>query len=505
MLSKMLDNEERFFSVDGGKVGICRWLLEITSDEASDVEWDNFDDPSVLEKLRSLKTKGKDALSVARSLVEAAQEPVDNKALQFLAWSADPSVEPKELFTALYTDPALSLERGPTWVTAADHEKVLKELKSLANDPTLAADLLASAAPAEEAVVETGIALAATTARVSNDDLDQVYTYMLSEDRTFKLPELLQQVLEAFPGSRTYSGVRDSLLSRMREDHRFQWLGYERFRLAGHLPMEVEVLPEGLGYDDSEYLGADEEEVDKTVDPRDWKFNLDEQIRHYMVQDVGDDCTSPAVAPKSLDSSPPLHHYVAGTRYLRNTDRGFFPAQPEVVQATLVPADGNKFDVWVNNRLGHIYGLKEWYDANLPWVGGRFTMEPGEQPDEYKLTLNPDPEPLMDIPLPRLQELLQLRGEAATNRMPLTDIVTRILKGHEEGVHFVTLFAEVNVVRRTRRAVLASILSSQRFFAQSPSQPGIWSFDEKRAAKAKKKGAPKRQREMYDEDDEDLE
>ena len=87
----------------------------------------------------------------------------------------------------------------------------------------------------------------------------------------------------------------------------------------------------------------------------------------------------------------------------------------------------------------------------------------------------------------------------------MTEILSRLLKGHDEGVHFVTLFAEVNIVRRTRRAVLASILSSQRFFGQSPSQPGIWSFDEKRAAKSKKKTGPKRVREMYDEDDEDLE
>jgi hypothetical protein len=69
-------------------------------------------------------------------------------------------------------------------------------------------------------------------------------------------------------------------------------------------------------------------------------------------------------------------------------------------------------------------------------------------------------------------------------------------------VHFVTLFTEVNVVRRIRRAQLASILSGQRYFQQVQGQPGFWHYDEKRAQKSKKKGGPKRpMREYYDDDE----
>ena len=38
---------------------------------------------------------------------------------------------------------------------------------------------------------------------------------------------------------------------------------------------------------------------------------------------------------------------------------------------------------------------------------------------------------------------------------------------------------------------------------QSPQQPGIWTYDEKRAAKSKKKGPKRPMREMYDEDEDE--
>jgi hypothetical protein len=102
----------------------------------------------------------------------------------------------------------------------------------------------------------------------------------------------------------------------------------------------------------------------------------------------------------------------------------------------------------------------------------------------------------------RLQVLLQLRAAAETELLPLTEVLTRLLKGQTDGIPFVRLFAELNVVRRARRAPVASVLSGHRGFQQKPEQPGVWFYDEKRAEKATRKGGrPKRIRE-YDEEDE---
>jgi len=510
MLVRMVPTYPQFFQVPGEGVAITRWLLDISSDEPEDVEYDNFDNNGAVEELRQVArgldgAAGSDPASYARSLVERAGRPVDGRALQFLTWCAFPDTEPRDLFVALCRDRALHLERGPAWVTVEGHREVLEAIRSLAADPETSAEALAATVPAEDE--EIGI-LAPTTVRVSDDDLEQVYEYMAREERTYRLTELLQQVLEAFPGSRTYGGVRDSLFNRMREEDRFQWVGFERFRVRGTVPAEVETVPPGFAFDDEEYLGPDGEELDRLVEPRDWKPGLEEQIQHYLVQDLGDDSTAPAATPAAqLVASPPLHQYVAGTRYLRHADRGFFPAEPEMLQVGITAPDGTRFEVWVNSRLGLIYGLKDWYEANLPWVGGRFTLERSEQADEFRLNYSGETEPLMDIPLPRLQQLIALRGEAATERLPWSEVVSRLLRAHPEGIEFVTLFTELNVVRRARRARLASLLSSQRFFTSIAGQPTVWQYDEKRAAKpkGKKKGGPRRIREYDEDEDEEFE
>lgn len=499
----------QFFRTRDDLVGITRWLIDISSDEVEDVEQDNFPDLSVLDAVRvaAAGLTDEDPSDLARAIVRRAGSAVDNKALLFYVWADHQNHDPDEIFNDLWDTEDLRLGRGPAWMTAEAHGQVLAEVRAVVADTEALNEAVSSAAPTEETT--SAFAAQDLAVRVPDEDLDQVYEFALKEDRSYRAAELCQLV-EVFPGSRRYEGYLTSLLQRLHEDSRFQWVGGERFRLAGSVPMEIAIVPDGLGYDDRDYLDEEGAEIDKMLPPYEWKFQLDESVQHPLVQDLGDDESSPSAKPPvRLEASPPLHHYVAGTLYIRNSDRGFFPSDPDLVQIVLVSADGNRMDAWYNNRLGLLFGLKDWYENNLPWVGGFFTLEKTESSDEYRLVRDGEAlEPLMDIPFERLQQLLPLRGDAVAESLPLTQIVLRILKAQPEGLDFVTLFTQVNVVRRVRRAQLASILSGQRYFTQTPANPGIWIYDEKRAQKAqKRKGGPKRpMRGMYDdEDDLDLE
>lgn len=504
MLRRIAPSHERFFLLEDDRIAVSRWLLDLFSDEPEDVEADNFTDPDRPRALAALAEgiSAEHPADFARELVLRAGEPVDGRALQYVTWQRFPDVDLVQLFVDMSHDEELVQERGPTWVSAAEHARAVEAIRGLVRAPEQLGELVAASLPAEE---EELAILAPTVARVSDDDLNQVYLYVQSEERTYRLPELLQQVLEAFPGSRTYADIHESLGARMREDPRFQWVGGERFRLAGTIPAEVEALPENFTFDEDVYLGADGEELDRLVELRDWKGGLEEQIQHPLVQDLGDDDTVPGPAPTEVSFSPQLHHYVAGVCYVPRMAQGFFPRTPDILQVSLLTAAGERLEVWVNNRFGLVSGLKEWYDANLPWLGGTFSLARTESPEEYRLIHTGELNPLMHIPLDRLQQLLALRSEAATERLPLTDVVTRILRLYEEGLHFVTLFAAVNVVRRTRRSTLASMLSSQRFFVQASPESAVWQYDEKRAAKTKgrKKGGPRRPARDWDEDEDE--
>ncbi|MGV3721257.1 MAG: hypothetical protein ACO1SX_10155, partial [Actinomycetota bacterium] len=217
----------QFLQVRDGRFGITRWLIEIDSDEPDEVEDDNFQDRSLLEPVRQAaeKAQGDTALEFAIDVVRRAGAPVDNRALLFFTWRRFPDTEPVDLFIDLFASPELALERGPSWVTDEEEQRVLATIQSICANPDSASELVAASVPSEEE--DTGI-LAPTTVRVSDDDLQQVYEYMQQNERTFRVSELCQQALEAFPGSRTYPGVLASLTTRMTEDRRFQWLGFER-------------------------------------------------------------------------------------------------------------------------------------------------------------------------------------------------------------------------------------------------------------------------------------
>jgi hypothetical protein len=494
MIERMAPTRPQFFVAPMGRVGLSRWLLEVTSDDPTEVELDNFEDPAELAAARAAAGKldangsGREPLDLARAIIEAAEAPLSNRAVSFIVWERFRDVEPQALFNDLLVTGPESLRPGPFWESEAAREADRAAIRELAGSPELAQEALEATTPIEEVSVA-----AAPVQSVGDDDLEQVYSYMANDLRTYRLSELCQEVLESFPGSRNYAAVLGALRERMRADGRFIWVGTERYRLDGTMPDEIDAVPEGLAFDERAFVNDEGESVDKLLPPDRWKHLLEQQVQDPMVQDLGDDDTRPGdTIPEQLRAAIPMHHYVAGTLYVHHQDRPFFPLEPDLVSLDVLIPDGTRHEVWLNNRIGLIYGLKEWYDANLPWTGGVFMLEPTGQPDEYRLTHTGETEPALDIPVDRLQQLLQLRASAESDLMTLTAVLTQILKGQTEGIPFVRLFGEVNVVRRSPRALVASVLSGHRGFQQRPEQPGIWFFDEKRAEKTRKGTRPKR-------------
>jgi len=498
MIRRLALSHPRFFVAAGERVGLTSWLIDIEAGDPADVALDNFDDPSEWQSFApATAPEADDPMDLAVALLEASDRPIPSRALLYLVWRQFPDSEPQALFNNLLTEERVALGHGPVWMSPAVRNAQLTAVGELTRDPELAASALAEAAPAveEEAV---------PTVRVSDADLEQVYNYMNADLRSFRVTELCQEVLESFPGSRSFTAVREALEERLRSDPRFIWVGTERFRLEGTLPDEVEQVPEGLTTDEKAFADEEAGFVDEMIPVDRWRPGLEEQILHPLVQDLGDDVSvTPAQVPTSIRVTPPLHHYLAGTFYVRSDQRGLLPTAPELVEVTFLLPDGSRQDVWLNNRYGLVYGLKEWYDANLPWTGGAFELTAGGTADEFRLLYSGEREPLMDLSTERLQELLLLRAQAESEEMPLGEILTRILRKHPQGVPFVTLFTELNIVRRTSRALAASVLSSHRGFQTRGDTDGAWYYDEKRAEKSKKSKRPKRFHEL-EEDEEEL-
>ena len=100
MIERLAPTRPQFFTARDGRFGITRWLIDISSDEPEDVEYDNFEDAAMLNAVRTVAkdAKGADAVSFAVDIVKRAGDPVDNRSLLFLTWSRFPDTDPDELF-----------------------------------------------------------------------------------------------------------------------------------------------------------------------------------------------------------------------------------------------------------------------------------------------------------------------------------------------------------------------------------------------------------------------
>jgi hypothetical protein len=183
------------------------------------------------------------------------------------------------------------------------------------------------------------------------------------------------------------------------------------------------------------------------------------------------------------------HHKEAGTMPLIQFHPGFFGKDPSIIQITLV-SEGVRREVWINNETRLMYGLKDCFTSDMPVSGAAFEIHKTERPGEYRFIYDNRTDPLVFVPTSRLLELLELKNEADSAETTIFDIIVRILEHYKKGIGFVSLFTEVNLVRRVTRRLVASVLSSYHCF-HTRGKTGEWQYDSKKRSqgfnKAKRK------------------
>ena len=139
-----------------------------------------------------------------------------------------------------------------------------------------------------------------------------------------------------------------------------------------------------------------------------------------------------------------------------------------------------------------MFGLMPWYFEQEIESGGVFILH--KTPDSSKLLFRwaEEPDPLCYISMQRMEELreIQERSEESST----LEILMEIMSHYNKGADFITIVTELNVVRRVRRNLVASILTGYHCFYQRAGSP-VWHYDAKKvvqgADKSKRKYAKK--------------
>ncbi|HEX8834145.1 MAG TPA: hypothetical protein VF719_08085, partial [Abditibacteriaceae bacterium] len=123
---------------------------------------------------------------------------------------------------------------------------------------------------------------------------------------------------------------------------------------------------------------------------------------------------------------------------------------------------------------GLIYGLGDWLATRIPQSGG--ALEFTRLGNEVQLRIaKTDRRFYIDDPRVAVLEDLQERSAY----LSLFDLLQTIMAEHPTGAELETIWAEVNVVRRTSKRLVASVLSAYHCFypKQRGPQQILWRFD----------------------------
>jgi len=130
--------------------------------------------------------------------------------------------------------------------------------------------------------------------------------------------------------------------------------------------------------------------------------------------------------------------------------------------------------VWLNHETRLIYGLFDRF-AELDVISGAiFHLSKTDRPDVYQFAFSGDSDPLLHLSNARYDELLDLQPKA--DELSTYQILVEALRKHSKGADFLTLLTEVNIVRRTKRELVASLLSAYPCFEQKKGST-VWHLE----------------------------
>ena len=477
-----------FFPIAGGLAyGLRSWLLDLMSERDDDILFYNY---LSVDKLAPFQSAAKglnwsgNPTGAAHTLVSVGSgQPVDNRVLQYFAWKAlGEEFDGAALYDAVATD-------RETFLALPDHRWLLREsLGPLQALWRTQAEAAAALAP-EETIVEAAVAEApAKPLEITEEDAEELKSYFDGREEDARAGDLLTQIFEIRPGSSTFEADVETLIAYLRgRPTDFQWVGTDRFRAPGTLPPYIGQLPESLTFPAlPRFETADGEILDQMLTDYGLEPSLQEEILDPVAQDVNDqDPAGVTRWPEGATAEAPrlrlvlkAHHKEIGTFPLAQVPPGFFPTEPHIVELTLRDASGTGYPIYIDHDVQLVYGLFDVYSDIAAESGAVIYLEKTDKPDEYKFVDENETDANVFVSPARLEELLDFRNEVEGGAPISTyDIARRILNHYGKGCSFLTLLTEVNIVRRTPRRLLASILSGYSAFHRGANK---WRFDAKK-------------------------
>ena len=485
LLLETLQSRAKYWQTPDGMWCLSEWLLDTSQDDPEKCFLQNFFlqgeevRPLVDELLDTRMSTDQPPIEMAIKLMRKVGRPVPNKVLGYAIWRLrEGDFDPVAFLQECREDERLLMLSGVMWGLQEFVPEYHKELKRLSRR----AEKEEEAEWAEEEEPEGPIIITPT-------DVEEVFKYLRRRKKPQSARVLAENIFEYSSASRRLQEAVDALMSAMSLDSRFVRVGSQTWALPGMMPKHTDKVPSALLPIPVE---PREDEADAELEDEGLEPVLVSWVHDPRYEDFGEEPEidiSPEQQPTDELRHILLHdHWKAGTLKVRVCDRRFYPSESDLVCATFVDKETAKsYPVWLSYTTSLLYEMGDWYAARNLWPGAIFAITPGSVPDEFVVSYEEEVDPYVSLTEERIKQINKVRREASKESWSVLQIMQRLLAAHEKGAPFMTLWAEVNVARRTARRVVASNLASYHCFYQRPANSDVWIFDERKVTQGRKK------------------
>ncbi len=314
---------------------------------------------------------------------------------------------------------------------------------------------------------------------LKKDATEKMIKVVLKGDDAVTATSLLENQFEITPTVKTFPDDMATVMQALKDEKRLEWVGGDRFMKAGSTPDYIHDIPEPFKYVPTEHLQEDGDPVDCELNDEGLSSSLRKLIVHPLATDVMDEDILPA--PRTMPDNlrlvlKPVHREL-GTFPLCQFPTGWFEEAPEGQELRFVDPAGNDLQVWLSHKSRLIYGLFDWWLDQPVESGSVFSLTKTEEANVFEFKWLDQTDPVVYISTQRMEELREVAADS--EEKSTFELLREVMAHWPKGADFLTILWEMNVVRRTGRRLLASLLSGYICFYQRSGSP-VWHYDHKK-------------------------
>jgi len=470
VVRRVLETDKRFVLTLRNMVALTEWGF-VADDESIDralalngVSHEEFD--AAKKKLAKIDWRRNDAISEALQI----GAPIRMKVLGAVAWAALNPQDPRSVLlydTQAFLSKALDMDGYVLGADGAIHPAA--DAKKWVTTATKLADRIAPTIDVEDAA----------PIEVKADDVTRLVKRVTDSKESTTSTKMLEEFYEITPSNKTFPDDMTNIMTALKKDNRVQWVGGDRFRKAGVVPEFIHTVPEPFQFVRTEFRNDEGDLVDVELTDDGLSSTLRKLLSHPLATDVLDEdiLPPPKTMPETLRLVIKSIHRELGTFPMCQIPTAWIEAEPRIQELVWIDPAGREQVVWLNQDTRLAYDLVDWWYEQPIESGAVFTLTKTHRPNVFEFAWMDQPDPVIYVSTQRMEELrnMGLEAEAKSTLQVLIDVMAHWPKGAD----YLTLLAEVNVVRRSTRRLVASLLSSYQCFYQRSGSP-VWHFDPKK-------------------------